>query len=140
MDLLFQAAEESPCSSEVQVNEFFTEFRYAWTNPWAPRIGPEGEDYGDRLVRLVWRDDAWVVVRDSGGRIIEVIDRDGNSVPDASVAASPERIAALYFARTEVNGSPLCSTFSGETSGGYREFIVGNADMLEEWSIGTLEI
>jgi hypothetical protein len=138
MDLLTEAASLDEASLEARVNELFPTFRYAWTNPWATRLGPGDESYGNRLVKMVLRDDAWVAEL-SGGMIVRVVDRGGASIPLEEAALTPERIAALFFQRDAAAGGPFCGTFFGG-NGGYREFIVGNESMLESWSLGTEEI
>lgn len=115
--------------------ELFTKARYAWPNAWATRMGWPGEDYGDQLLRIVLKPDAWlVVVSDRVG--IAVIDLDNNLVPIADAVAHSERIGAVYFYKRDISGN---GSFQ-ECSGGYREFIIGNEAMVEEWSLGTAEI
>jgi hypothetical protein len=115
--------------------DLFRKVRYAWPHPWATRQGWPGEDYGDALVRVVLKPDAWiVVVHDDRG--MAVIDLDNQPVPIADALAHPERIAAVFFVKTDVTGNG--SFF--ECSGGYREFIIGNEAMIEEWSVATDEI
>lgn len=116
-------------------NEVFTKARYAWPNAWATRMGWPGEDYGDQLLRIVLKPDAWiVVVRDAVG--IAVIDLDNNLVPVADALANIQRIAAVYFYKSDVVSRGSYSSCGG----GYREFVLGNEAMIEEWSLGTQEI
>jgi hypothetical protein len=116
-------------------SELFTKVRYAWPNAWATRMGWPGEDYGDQLLKIVLKPEAWIlVVRDTVG--FAVIDLDNNLIPIADAIAHSERIGAVYFYKKDVTGS---GTFQS-CSGGYREFIVGNEAMVEEWSLGTEEI
>lgn len=115
--------------------QLFVKARYAWPHPWATRMGWPGEDYGDELIRIVLKPEAWiVVVADERG--MSVIDSENRVVSAEEALAHPERIGAIYFYRTTVDGR---GTFQS-CSGGYREFIVGNEAMIEEWSIGTDEI
>jgi hypothetical protein len=115
--------------------ELFTKVRYAWPNAWATRMGWPGEDYGDQLVRIVLKPEAWiVVVSDRVG--MAVIDMNNEVVPIEEALAEIHRIGAVYFYRVDVQGQ---GTFSS-CSGGYREFIVGNEAMIEEWSLGTESI
>lgn len=112
----------------------FINIRYAWTNPWATRLGWPGEDYGNQLVQIVLDPAAWIVVFD--GYQLQVLDGNDEVVPIEDALAQPERIGALYFLRGEGAGGPLCGTFlAGD--GGYREFVLGNVAMVEQWSIGT---
>jgi hypothetical protein len=115
--------------------ELFTKVRYAWPNAWATRMGWPGEDYGNQLLRIVLKADAWiVVVSDRVG--IAVIDMNDEVVPIERALAESHRIGAVYFYRVDIQGQ---GTFSS-CSGGYREFIVGNEAMIEEWSLGTDQI
>jgi hypothetical protein len=115
--------------------ELFTKVRYAWPNAWATRMGWPGEDYGDQLVRIVLKPEAWiVVVSDRVG--MAVIDMNNELVPIEQALAESERIGAVFFYRVDIQGQ---GTFSS-CSGGYREFIVGNEAMIEEWSLGTEQL
>jgi hypothetical protein len=115
--------------------EIFTKVRYAWPNAWATRMGWPGEDYGDQLLRIVLKPEAWiVVVSDRVG--IAVIDMNNQVVPVEQALAESHRIGAVYFYRVDVEGQ---ETFS-RCAGGYREFIVGNEAMIEEWSLATDQI
>ena len=116
-------------------SELFVKVRYAWPNAWATRMGWPGEDYGDQLLRIVLKAEAWIVVV-SDGVGIAVIDMNNELVPIADALAHSERIGAVYFYKRDVTGQ---GTFQS-CSGGYREFIVGNEAMVEEWSLGTAEI
>jgi len=116
-------------------NERFTKARFAWPNAWATRMGWPGEDYGDQLLRIVLKPEAWIlVVRDTVG--IAVVDLDNNLVPIADALAQIERIAAVYFYKEDVVNRGSYSSCGG----GYREFVLGNEAMIEEWSLGTQDI
>ncbi len=115
--------------------ELFVKVRYAWPNAWATRMGWPGEDYGDQLLRIVLKPEAWIVIV-SDGVGLAVIDMNNELVPVADALAHSERIGAVYFYKRDVTGQ---GTFQS-CSGGYREFIVGNEAMIEEWSLGTTEI
>jgi hypothetical protein len=117
----------------------FTKYRYAWTNPWATRMGWPGESYGDRLIRIVLKEDAWIAVLRNGA-LREAYDQAGNPIDRDLVVASPERVAALFFVNDSAVGGPICGTYSGtfaQGSNGYRELVIGNEAMIEEWSLGT---
>jgi hypothetical protein len=116
-------------------NELFLKVRYAWPNAWATRMGWPGEDYGDQLLRIVLKPEAWIAIV-SDGQGIAVVDMNNQPVPIADALANSERIGAIYFFKRDVTGY---GTFFS-CSGGYREFIVGNEAMIEEWSLGTNEI
>jgi len=75
-----------------------------------------------------------MVVSDRVG--IAVIDMSNEVVPIERALAESHRIGAVYFYRMDIQGR---DTFSS-CAGGYREFIVGNEAMIEEWSLGTEQI
>lgn len=141
-----QAPDAGPDAGQVPVQAqlaaalsgtLFEKPRYAWPEPWATRMGWPGEDYGGQLLRIVLKPEAWLAIVKGG--VISVVDLDNNPVPDADALASPERIGAIFYWRDANSGGPQCgSFFSG--GNGYREFIVGNLSMIEEWSIGTQAI
>lgn len=129
----FESAEAAAILNGVLEN--FDKARYAWPHPWATRMGWPGEDYGDQLLRIVLKPEAWVLLVWEGGRI-SVVDMDNKAVPLSAAAAALDRIGAIFFVKKDVRGSG--SFF--QCSGGYREFVVGNLAMIEEWSLGTEEI
>jgi hypothetical protein len=116
----------------------FSKARYAWSEPWATRMGWPGETYGDQLVRLVLRPDAWLARYREG--TVDVVDMNNAPVPAADVLAHPERLAGVYFVRAGAAGGPHCGGTFRSGDDGYREFIIGNETMIEEWSLGTPEI
>ncbi len=113
----------------------FTKYRYGWTNPWATRVGWPGESYGNRLIRIELRDEAWVATL-RGSWLGDVYDLAGNVVPREDALAHPERIALIFHEHIGVEGAPYCGTFASGGNG-YREFVIGNEAMIKEWSLGT---
>lgn len=113
----------------------YEKVRYAWSNPWATRLGWPGETYGDRLLRIELLPEAWIAVFDEGFGIVRAHDLDGVDVPLASVLAEPERVGAIYFERTTTGCS--LGTFSITGSGAYREFILGSPTMIGAFELGT---
>lgn len=120
--------------------DLFPKIRYAWPNPWATRLGFPGEDYGNQLLRIVLKEEAWTALIKRGNIVVQ--DSTGQAVPLSSALATPERIGAIYFVKDEFSGGLGCSgTFQTNASGAvYREFILGNEAMIEEWSLATPEI
>jgi hypothetical protein len=108
----------------------WTARRFAWPNPWATRMGWPNADYGDRLVRMELRRDAWVARFDPEeieGPRWEVRDREGTLVPAREVANEPWRVAAVYhFGRGPgPDGSERV----------FREYVVVSEGMLERWCV-----
>src|SRR5262249_35820162 len=71
---------------------------------------------------------------------VEVFDLENERVAIEDALLDPGRVAVIYFVKDGSVGGPSCggSFFSG--SDGYREFILGNEAMIQEWSLGTQEI
>ena len=116
----------------------FEKARYAWSEPWATRVGWPGEDYGNKLLRIMLREDAWLAVYDSGS--LSVVDMSNLDVPVEDALARPERLAGVFFIQGGGDGGPECGGSFRSGGDGYREFIIGNEAMIEEWSLGTSEI
>ncbi len=118
--------------------EAFAKARYAWPHPWATRMGWPGESYGNNLVRILLREDAWIVSVRSG--TLEVRDAQNAIITLEQALATPERIALIFFEKDSSSGGPVCGGSFVDGANGYREYIVGNEAMIEEWSIATPEI
>ncbi|HEY5376548.1 MAG TPA: hypothetical protein VIK01_22865, partial [Polyangiaceae bacterium] len=112
--------------------------RSAWPEPWALRVGLAGEDSGKNLLRIVLKPEAWVAIVEAGS--IEVLDMQNQAVQLADAAASPERFGAILHSRDSFEGASDCNPVVGSPSVGYREFIVSNLAMVQEWSLGTAQI
>lgn len=132
-----QRDEEGELARLLGNGDLFAKKRYAWSEPWATRMGWPGEEYGNNLLRIVLKPEAWLVVVDNGE--LSVFDLDNMPVTLADALAQPERIGAILFVKGASEGGPGCGTFSNG-SNGYREFILGNLAMVEEWSMGTQQI
>ncbi len=147
MDRLTERAAGPEASAlDRALSERFATFRYAWPHPWATRLGMPGEDYGDRLVQMKLAPQAWIArINSLSGGIDLVVDLFGEVIPLDQAEQSIERIAALYYQHVATGQADAPDCYFGTFtrlggSGGYREFIVGNPDMVEEWSLGTEEI
>jgi len=124
--------------ANVLNGDLFSKKRYAWSEPWATRLGWPGEDYGSNLLRIVLKPEAWLVIVTGG--LLSVTDLDNRPVAISEALLHPERIGAVYYVRDASSGGPVCNgSFLGGNNG-YREFILGNLAMVDEWSIGTQEI
>lgn len=140
---LAQLAMTSPSSEQAQLAQtlggpLFEKKRYAWIEPWATRLGWPGEDYGDQLLRMVLKPEAWLVVMRGG--MLRVLDGNDTEVPLAEALANPRRIGAILYVKDAANGGPRCGGSFIDGGNGYREFILGNLEMIEEWSLGTSAI
>jgi hypothetical protein len=127
--------------ARLLAGDLFAKIRYAWPNPWATRMGWPGEDYGNQLLRVVLKESAWTVLVQQNA--LTVRDMSGNVVPLSTAIAMPERIGAIFFVKDATFGGAGCTggTFQSNAGGAtYREFILGNEAMVEEWSLATPEI
>ncbi|HEX2872191.1 MAG TPA: hypothetical protein VHP33_13060 [Polyangiaceae bacterium] len=121
----------------VLANQTFAKARFAWTNPWATIMGFPGEDYGNQLLRIELKPDAWIAFFADGG--LRVFDQENNEVPLQVASASPERIGAIYYESRAEAGNCYSGTFA-HGGVGFREFALGNLEMVQNWSLATPEI
>jgi hypothetical protein len=119
------------------LNETFAKARFAWTNPWATLLGFPGETYGNQLLEIELRAEAWIAYFDRRG--LRVFDRDNELVPMADALATPERIGAIFYQSSADEGARYCGTFA-QGGVGFREFALGNIAMVSRWSLATPEI
>jgi hypothetical protein len=118
--------------------ELFAKARFAWSEPWATRMGWPGEEYGGNLLRIVLKPEAWLAVVKGGD--LMVYDQQNQVVPLSEVLAEPARLGAIFYEKDAIAGGPSCQGSFIHGGNGYREFILGNLAMVEEWSIGTQQI
>ena len=98
--------------------------RFAWVTPWPTRMGWETGDYGDRLIEITLREDAWTARYAPGSdEPWRVVDGEGAAVPDVRVRRSPERVGAVYH----VAEGPVA----------FREVVLVNEDRVERWAYAT---
>jgi hypothetical protein len=115
----------------------FAKLRFSWTNPWATLLGWPGETYGNQLLQVELKPEAWIAFFDAHG--LSVYDNQSKLVDIQTALASPERIGAIYFQSSTDANSGYCGTFS---QGGvaFREFVLGNIGMVRRWSLATPDI
>jgi hypothetical protein len=119
-------------------NTRFLKGRYAWSNAWATLRGWPDESYGNELVRIVLKPEAWIVTLIDGQ--FGVIDLNNQPVDVATAIATPERIAATYFVNP-AGGAGACGSLTTDcATGAYREYFLNNEAMVLEWSLRTPEI
>jgi hypothetical protein len=155
MDVFAEVANRSGDDAKVAAvlsGPTFAKARYAWTSAWPTRMGWPGESYGNQLVRMDLRPEAYTLAFIGG--TFRAFDMSNKLVALADVLASPERIGAVYFVKDDILGSctapdagPVFNTsgaggtfgtFSSCVNGvGYREYILGNEAMVAEWSHAT---
>lgn len=111
--------------------------RYAWHNPWATALGWQEETYGDDLIAVELRDEAWMGIFDVQAEVpLRFVDMKGQAVSDAMVLASPERIGVILHRKPSTwVPDPKYYTF-GMTIPAYREYVLCNEAMIKRWSHG----
>jgi len=118
---MFARAGIDPIAKLLHLHPALVKRRYAWPAAWPTRVPLGAVEYGDALVRVVLRADAIVGRFDGDAWSFRTLD--GQSVSEASIVADPSRLAAVLH-----------------VSFGYREYVLVNESMVEEWSVGTPEI
>lgn len=121
-------------------SEAFAKQRYAWVAPFATHNGIGNESYGDELIRIELKPEAWFVVVKVSSPDISVVDMNNNLVPPSEALAHPERIAAAYFVQDKPATGYRASMAGPNERIGYREYVVVNESMIASYSIGTPEI
>ncbi|HEU4583909.1 MAG TPA: hypothetical protein VFS67_36880 [Polyangiaceae bacterium] len=117
----------------------FENKRFGWSNAWATLRGFGGESYGDHLLRITLREQAWLgrlMVGGDGRLDWAFADVAGNPVAASEVLRSPERLAAVYF--VDLRGAG-CGTL-GYIGSAFREYFVCNEAMLESYELYTAEV
>ncbi|HEY0463055.1 MAG TPA: hypothetical protein VGC79_02550 [Polyangiaceae bacterium] len=116
----------------------FAKLRFSWPNPWATLMGWPGETYGNQLLQVTLRPEAWIA-NFIPSRGLSVVDSSNQPIDIATAAANPERIGAIYFQSESVDGQVSCGTFS-HSYVAFREYVLGNLPMVQSWSLATPEI
>lgn len=132
-----QASETDPVAALLS-QERFARARHAWLNPWATRMGWPGESYGNQLIKIVLKPEAWLVKVIYGA--FSVWDLSGNQLDAQQALDNPDRIGVVYFQKDAVLDGAQCGTFGSMGKHGFREYILNNPAMIESWSHGTTEI
>jgi len=96
--------------------------RFAFPNAFATSLGLKGESYGDVLVEIRFREDAWIAIVGPFS-ISAFLDMNGKTVPVATAQKEPGRIAGALHVDTN-----------------FREIVVFNEAAVERWSACTPEI
>jgi hypothetical protein len=112
----------------------FARARHAWVSPWATLLGWPGESYGDELIAVQLKPEAWTLKLTTSTMGWEAFDGDNRPVDLAEVLLHPERIGAVYF----VHDAPSRGDVPGGSRGAaFREYVLCNEAMIERWEIGS---
>lgn len=136
----FGAAGTKPAQqlAATLVGTTFAKMRFSWPNPWATLMGWPGESYGNQLLQVTLRADAWIATFNQSEGLF-VVDADARPVDIELALTNPERIGAIYF-ESDADGTQVqCGTFY-QGAVAFREFVLGNLQMVQSWSLATPEI
>jgi hypothetical protein len=104
--------------------------RYAWPAPFATVMGVGPRTYGNALIRIELRPQAWIGrFEPDATEPFTFVDARGAKVTTAAVLAEPERVAAIFHVRTESTQAVR-----------FREYVVCSAAMVSSWSVATSTI
>lgn len=118
----------------------FARHRYAWNQPWGAAAGWEGERYGEALIRVELREEAWMGIFDLAAKEPwRFVDRDGSPVTREQVLANPERVGVVLHISNAADSWDSLGTFSIFTPA-FREYVLVNAGMIESWELGTSRV
>jgi len=114
--------------SRMLMNPPFYQVRYAWPHAWATRLGGDVKPYGSVLVQIKLKPEAIFAVLGSGPREA-FYDGENRKLSDAEARKQAGKIGAVLHVQAEPEGSVS-----------FREYVVCNEAMVDEWSIDTDEI
>jgi len=136
----FGAAGSKPANqlAATLASETFSKMRFSWPNPWATLLGWPGETYGNQLLQVGLRPEAWIATF-SLTEGLAVVDANNQPVDIEFALTKPERIGAIYFQSDGDGSQSHCGTFFQGTVA-FREFVLGNLQMVQSWSLATPEI
>jgi hypothetical protein len=115
----------------------FAKMRFAWSSMWATRAGWPNEQYGDQLIRITLKADAWIAYLSTATGTIVVHDMQDKLIPTDVVLAKPERIAAIYFV-SDASVPPAPGIPRPHSS--FREYAICNESMIEWYEVGTARL
>lgn len=121
----------------VLATKAFAKARFAWTAPWATLLGWPGESYGDQLVSVTLKPEAWVVILTTSGGPMRGVDLQGRGVPNTDLLAHPERVGAVYFVHDDAGAGGRGTTAGALARAGYREIVLCNESMIARYGVGT---
>ncbi|MCW3083527.1 MAG: hypothetical protein JWP12_893 [Bacteroidetes bacterium] len=136
------------------LSECFAKKRFAWPHPWATVRGYPGENYGDQLLKITFKEDAIFgsfVNNEDTNPVFHFYNMRGKELGVDYVKLHPEKLAVVYFvnARKTTKKSPKYRGTYGPrhsyiktitTDFPYREYVICNEGMIKEWSYGTAAI
>ncbi len=136
LDVLFEARDASDPVATAVIDLGFVKTRHAWAHPWATLRGWTGEVYGNQLLRITLREEAYVAAAVRVFREVrwQFFDMQGNAVTQDEFLQAPERLGAIYFVDEEEGG---CQSTLGPSGAPFREYVLCNEAMLESYEAFT---
>lgn len=131
------------------LQDAFAKKRFSWPHPWATVRGYPNENYGDQLLRIRMKEEAIYgnFVTSRSDTTFHFYSSTGKQLDPDFVMLHPERLAVVYFVhakKTKKKEAHYRGTYSRhyniktiETEFPYREYVICNESMIEEWSYGT---
>jgi hypothetical protein len=114
----------------------FARARHAWATPWATLLGWPGETYGDELITVTLKPEAWTLALSTSTPGWKAYDSDNRPVDVAEVLAHPERIGAVYFVQDKPATGYARTNAGPENRAAFREHVLCNEAMIQSWAIG----
>jgi len=118
----------------------FAKARHAWPAPWATFLGSPGERYGDDLIQIKLKPEAWFVVFRTSQRELSVVDSANRAISSKDALAHSERIAAVYFVHDELAKEGATPSAPPTVRAAYREYVLCNESMIASYSVYTDDI
>ena len=113
--------------------------RFAWSNAWATSRGLAGKAYGDKVVKVTLKEQAWIARLDSripGGW--QVASLTGEAVSFEQLSKEPSRLAAIYHVWHGANEAAAEQLPSATVP--FREFVLCNESMLLKFEADTPDV
>ena len=138
-----ELAEHAQGSLELEDTQFaillgdagFVSGQDAWPEPWPIRLREASDGHARQLVSVVLKQDAWVVVVTALGFV--VVDQQNQDVSLAEAIRSPQRVGAVFYQDMGFAAQGCVGPATDPV--GFRQFALGNPEMVEQWSIATDE-
>lgn len=138
--MLEERAQQKSALAKLLRSAPFAKQRYAWVAPFATRLGIGDESYGDELIRIDLKPEAWFVIMKTSSPELVVVDAENKPIALADALAHPERLAAAYFTQDKPVTGYRASMAGPNERVGYREYVLFNESMIASYSVGTPEI
>jgi hypothetical protein len=135
--VLAQRADSGNTIAQKLRTQAFARARHAWANPWATLLGWPDETYGEELIVVELKPEAWTLVLTESSSAFQLFDADNKELPAQNAALHPERIGAVFFVNDGPGRGPGSTFARGRMdSPAFREYVLCNESMIARWSIG----